>query len=367
MAVKGAKVSLIDESVRMAITLKPDIARTYPNVSALREDEPLLDLEPFDVSISNASYIFYAPRIRKVGADAKGDVGSKFKDAVKSIRKGSSVLYMLPVGLNGNAENIQIIEHVTGMSVSDGKDVSYYYMPANSQYAGGPEFSIGSIKAKQDNVLARVLHDPDIRKKVSFIDLNSSELAHVIRTLGHYSGIASVLEVCKKATADLGGSTFMESTFGDLYLDDVANGLYDLRIIGSSLDGGGPLMYLVNGTIRGIEGYLKHLIDNIRNALKLYDLKASRTKVSIAWALDPHEMRGDKIELLSVLEERIKDYIGDVERQQTHGFDPYNADKTTIALACSKSDFERMNAKKNNVTDLFIMKANPLCQIFVNK
>ena len=32
IAVKGSKVSLIDESARMAITLKPDIARTYPNV-----------------------------------------------------------------------------------------------------------------------------------------------------------------------------------------------------------------------------------------------------------------------------------------------------------------------------------------------
>ncbi|HEU4985045.1 MAG TPA: hypothetical protein VFT58_05345, partial [Nitrososphaera sp.] len=40
MAVKGAKVSLIDESLRNAISLKADIARTYPNVSSLVEDEP---------------------------------------------------------------------------------------------------------------------------------------------------------------------------------------------------------------------------------------------------------------------------------------------------------------------------------------
>ena len=32
IAINGSKVSLIDESVRMAILLKPDIARTYPNV-----------------------------------------------------------------------------------------------------------------------------------------------------------------------------------------------------------------------------------------------------------------------------------------------------------------------------------------------
>ena len=98
----------------------------------------------------------------------------------------------------------------------------------------------------------------------------------------------------------------MHGTFSDLYIDDVANGLYDLRAIGSSISGAGPLMYLVNGTIKGIEGYIKHLIDEIRDTLRKQDLKASRTKVAIAWTLDPNEMRGDKIEMLSSLETRLK-------------------------------------------------------------
>ena len=54
IAVKGVKVSLIDESARMAISLKPDIARTYPDVNSLIEDEPLLALQPIDIAISAA-------------------------------------------------------------------------------------------------------------------------------------------------------------------------------------------------------------------------------------------------------------------------------------------------------------------------
>jgi hypothetical protein len=123
IAVKGSKVSLIDESARMAISLKPDIARTYPNVSSLIEDEPLLDLEPIDVAISNASYVYFAPRVRKIGSDVKGDVTTKFKDAVKALKRGASVIYMLPTGVGGSNENIALIEHVTGMSVE--KEVSY--------------------------------------------------------------------------------------------------------------------------------------------------------------------------------------------------------------------------------------------------
>ena len=63
----------------MAIKLKPDIARTYPNVSSLIEDEPLLALEPIDIAINDASYVFFAPRIRKIGQDVKSDVTSKFE------------------------------------------------------------------------------------------------------------------------------------------------------------------------------------------------------------------------------------------------------------------------------------------------
>ncbi len=87
IALKGAKVSLVDDSAGMAISLKPDLARTYPDVNALIEDGPLLAVEPTDLAINNAAYIFFAPRIRKTGHDVKIDVASKFQDAIKHVKK----------------------------------------------------------------------------------------------------------------------------------------------------------------------------------------------------------------------------------------------------------------------------------------
>lgn len=361
LAIKGSKVSLIDESLRTAISLKADIARTYPNVSSLMEDETLLGLEPMDLAVSNASYLFFAPRIRKIGTDVKADVAAKFKDAVRALKKGSSVVYMLPTGVGGNNENMALVEHVTGMSMD--KDFSYYYMPASLLSATGSETLVGSVRSKQDGNLTKMLNDPDSRRKVSFVDVNSAELAHVIRTLSHYSGMASILEVCKKAVdSQILARELMHGTFSDLYIDDVTAGLYDLRIIGASLDGAGPLMYLVNGSVRGIEGYVKHLVDQVRGTLKKRDLKASRTKVAIAWTLDPHEMRGDKIDLMSALETKVRDYIGDVERHQGPTFDLYHTDKTTVVIACSKMDFEKVMSKNVQSEDLIVIKANPLCE-----
>ncbi|MGC1933072.1 MAG: hypothetical protein WA667_29205, partial [Candidatus Nitrosopolaris sp.] len=316
IAVKGFKVSLIDEAARMAISLKPDIARTYPDVSSLIEDEPLLALEPVDVAVSEASYIFFAPKIRRVGQEVKSDVTSKLRDATKALRKGTSVIYTLPTGIGGNNENMALIEHITGMTV--GEDIFYYYMPISHELISSQEIIVGSLKSKQDAEISKMLYDPDIKGRLNYIDIISAEFMHSIRILGHYTRMASVLEICKNINFK---SDPIHRAFSDLYIDDIANGLYDLRAIGSSLGGAGPLMYLVNGSIKGTEGYIKHLIDKIRDVLKKRDLKASRTKVAIAWTLDPNEMRGDKIEFLSSLESKLKDYIGDVERQPWSVFD----------------------------------------------
>lgn len=361
MAVKGFKVSLIDEAARMAISLKPDIARTYPDVSSLIEDEPLLALEPVDVAIGEASHIFFAPKIRKVGQEVKADVASKFKDAMRPMKKGSSIIFSLPTGIGGNSENIALIEHVTGMSV--GEDISYYYVPLSQEINATPELIVGSSKSTHDLEISKMLSDPDLKSKISFIDIISAEFLHSIRILGQYAQMASILEICKNFRDSNNRSEPIRRAFSDLYLDNIANGLYDLRVIGSSLAGAGPLMYLVNGSIKGTESYVKHLIDKVRELLKKRDLKASRTKVAIAWSLDPNEMRGDKLELLSTLESKLKDYIGDVERQSSSSLDLYPTEKVRIVIACSRTDYIRITSRSKQNSDFIVMKANPICEI----
>ena len=156
----------------------------------------MLALEPIDIAIKDASYVFFAPRIRKIGQDVKSDVTSKFRDAIRVLKRGTSVIYALPTGIGGNNENIALIEHVTGLSV--GKDVFYYYMPqCNSNVASSSEILVGSFKSKQDVQISRMLYDPDVRRKLSFIDIFSAEFVHSIKILGHYSSMASIFEICK--------------------------------------------------------------------------------------------------------------------------------------------------------------------------
>jgi hypothetical protein len=366
IATRGHNVSLIDESARMAIMLKPEIIKTYPSVSSLLEDEPLLELQPVDVAIKMASYVFFSPKVRKTGQDVRADISSKLRDVARSISPGTSFVFTLPTGVGGNTENIALIEHLTGFVI--GRDVYYYYMPITSlSELHQPDLLVGSSSSnKYDLHLLDLIQDQPQTGDSNIVDIYSAELAHVIRILEHYTGLASTLEVCKQTRSSGFPSQVLQNKYGELYIDEISNGLYDLRVVASSLSGAGPLAYLVNGTIKGIEGYVKHLIDRLRLVLKTAELKASRTRVIIAWTLDQNEMKGDKIELFSTMESRLKDYIGDVERRPGTSLDIYPTDKNTVVIACSKDDFGAISRTDSHNLDLIIMKANPVCEAMVN-
>jgi hypothetical protein len=355
MAIKGADVYIIDESTPSAISLKAEIAKTYPNVSSLKEDEPLLAMEPIDVAISKAQYLFFTPRIRKTGQDIKTEIHSKFKDAVTSLKKNSSVIFTLATGFGGNNENISLLEHVTGLQA--GKNISYFYYPLedlNQQ----PKI-IGSFNGKKDSVLSNLLTNNKKEKK--FVGISSSEHFHAIDTLSRFSSLCSILEVCKYAHDEITKNDLSSNDFQEIFLDNMINGLFDLKALGSSFEGSNSLMYLINGSVKGIDGYIKRLIDEIRGTLKKNDLKASRTKIALSWTLDQHAMRGDKIEMLQNLISKLRDYIGDVEAYEDPDFNLFHSDKTTIIVACSQFDFDKIEKSKKD-SNLIIIKANPICE-----
>ena len=87
IALNGGDVQIIDESTPSAILINQDIAKSYPSVQALKDDEPLLAITSIDAAISKAEVLIFAPRIRKTGQDIKIEINSKFKDAVSNVKK----------------------------------------------------------------------------------------------------------------------------------------------------------------------------------------------------------------------------------------------------------------------------------------
>ncbi len=352
---KGIPVSIIDDSSGMAITLKPDIAKTYSSVTSFIQDETLLDFEPFDVAINNASYIFFTPRIRKSWPDAKNHIGSKFQDVIKHVNKDSSIIYTVPAGFGVNNENITLIEHRTGLSV--GKNIFYHYMPISSIPSALFDAIIGT-KSELDSNLTSLLSGLDSSNRIKVVDIESAEYLYSIRILRHYGLMSPIFEICKFADNSYQSKIMENESYDEMYIDDLVGGLFDLNTILSSLTGISPLTLLVKGNIATVENYLKHLTEQIKIILKKYELKASKTKAIISWTFDPNEMRGDRLDIISRLESRLKDYVGDVERHDSL-FDFYSSEKKIIVVSCSKDDFDRLN-KNNPNSEIIIIKATPI-------
>ena len=354
MVINGAEVRIIDESSTSAILLNPEIAKTYPNVKSLKEDEPLLSMEPSKIAISKAEYLFFTPRIRKTGDDLKTEINSKFKAAIEELKEGSSVINCLPTGFNGNNDNISFLKHITGFEA--GKSISYFYFPIQDLNKI-PEV-VGSLKkTSEKKVLSLLKIDKKERK---LVDISSAEYLHAINTIQRFSSLCSILEVCKFVKNDTKHSVLFND-FRNIYLNDMITGLYDLRILGSSFESSQTLMYLINGSVRGISGYIKRLIDTIRITLKKNELKAARTKIILSWTLDANEIRGDRIEILNTIASKLRDYIGDIETSSGTA-DLFHHDKTTIVIACSNFDYNEI-MKSQTDEDIFVIKANPLCEI----
>jgi len=358
IALNGGDVQIIDESTPSAISIKQDIAKSYTSVQALKDDEPLLAMTSIDAAISKAQVLIFAPKIRKTGQDIKIEINSKFKDAVSCVKKGCIIVNALGTGFGGNSENMSLLEHVTGLKV--GKNISYFYYPISKEVT--KKSYIGSSDGKENEILKNLLSND---KQFNFLTLNSSEYFHAIDVLKRFSNQTSILEICKFAKDSVTKLDLSSEKLGEIFLDDLIEGLFDLRSLSSSFEGASSLMYLINGSMKGMDGYIKRLIDETRLILKKNELKASRTKILLLWTLDQHEMKGEKIEKLHELETKLKDYIGDVE-SISQPIDIFQNDKTTIVVICSKHDFDYM-MKNNKDNDLILLKANPLCQLISQK
>jgi len=217
---------------------------------------------------------------------------------------------------------------------------------------------IGTLNKTDDKKLLSLLAIGKETKK--FVEISSAEYIHGINTIKKFSSLCSVLEICKFVNSKTKSAKTFDD-FADIYLDDMITGLFDLRSLGSSFEGAQTLMYLINGSIRGINGYIKRLIDTIRITLKTNDLKAAKTKIVLLWTMDTNEMRADKIEMLKNLSSKLRDYIGDVETAED-GANTFYSDKTTIIVACSRTDYKKIQEIEKD-QDIFVIKANPLCKV----
>lgn len=363
-AVNGASVFIVDESNLTAILLNAEIARTYPDISTLQEDEPIMSFIPLQEAVSKSDLLFFAPRIRTQAHNIKANTQSLFKDAVESVKVGASVVFCVPVGIGGNSEYISILQHETGLEM--GSEVLYYYYPIED--GRNPPKMIGSADTKQNPALCALLRPPEPAGEASdFSTLAVSEYSHAMDVISRFAQISTAVEFGQFVPDEIKRNIAEDPRVGDLYIDGMIGGMLDLRLLELSLVHTKPLQRLASLYGKIIDSYVTRFVERIRQIVRRSGMRTTKTKMIVLWSFDPHLLRGDRNMMMQILIERLRDWLADVEFSSEMPRGILASDLPIAILPCTSRDFETaLRAQKEKPT-LLVIKATPLCDVVPNK
>jgi hypothetical protein len=331
-----AQVTIVDETLQMAMDLEPSFLKKNPNLQDVMSEEPLLSVKPVEHVLGEAQVVFFTPKLRRPSEETLIEAGSKLRDLARSLAKGVTLVNSLPTGPGGNSENIMVVEKATGLQI--GSTLTYAYMPLRPR------------DSKPAVISAAGLQDKGALQALGFTqnsqNVFSAELEYASGVME--SAVASVTEIeMAKRAREAKVSLQMPS---EVYLDEFARYLYELKAIQASEETGESIAYLAGATLKSFDNYVRYVVDETREVLKEKLLKASRTKISLLWNLDKYEMRGERLQVAESVQQRLRDYVTDVDvisavklRGSGELLDPL---KHNVVIICSKEDQEAFKAAK---------------------
>jgi len=353
--IDAASVTIVDDTLQMAMDLTPQLVKGNSSLQELLGGESLMGLKPVSQVLSEARLVFFAPKLKKTGDESIIESSTKLRDVASHVSKGSTVVNTLPVGVGGNLDNLSVIEKQTGMKV--GETINYGYCPIAPR--GQPGMTTLSVKMRA------AINPEEVGMKSNYGSIAASELSYVSSVLNRSAEIAVEVELMRKARA-VDRATMLTGVAGGVegkkYIDDLASFAYDLTAIQASEDVGEPLTYMAGAALRSLENDVRYIVDESRELLREMQLKASRTKVLVAWTIDKYEMRADRMRTAEGLVERLRDYVTDVSHVRSGAVDDVtDTFKHNVVIVCSERDRDWIKAMRKTVrgNEMTILNATP--------
>ncbi len=332
--VDRAQVTIVDETLQMAMDIDPAFMKKNPNLQEVMAEEPLLSFKPLEQVLGEAQVIFFTPKLRRPSDETLIEAGSKLRDLARYLSKGVTFVNSLPTGPGGNSDNILLTEKQTGLQV--GSTLTYSYMPLRP---GEPKPAVVS-SAGEKGPLQALGFTPNSQ------NVFSAELEYATNVME--TAVTSVTEIEMARRAREAKVSLQRAS--DVYLDEFSKYLYELKAIQASEETGESIAYLAGATLKSFDNYVRYVVDETREVLKEKQLKASRTKISLFWNLDKYEMRGERLQVAESIQQRLRDYVTDVDvvsRGRGKGgaelLDPL---KHNVVIVCSKDDWDLMKQAK---------------------
>ncbi|MEM3584567.1 MAG: hypothetical protein QW193_04725, partial [Nitrososphaerales archaeon] len=236
------QTTIVDENLNVGMQLKRDILERFDSIAALLEDEALLSLEPIEDAISKAKCVFFTPKIRIKEIEAKSVIGSRLKSIVKNLSKGTVFVNTLPTSYGGNQEIVSLIEKLTGLEA--GVSFNYIYAPLNPR-TNQPSV-LGSIKVNLDETLIEFLKSA-LTDSLKILPLHIAELLYSKQIIKKYNLMVTELELFEILNKEGKVALKNFTDAHEIYLENLVENLFDIKVISDALKTGEPMKYMVSG------------------------------------------------------------------------------------------------------------------------
>jgi len=349
--VDRAQVTIIDETLQMAMDIDPGFLKKNPSLQEVMAEEPLLSFKPLEQVLGEAQVIFYTPKLRRPSDETLIEAGTKLRDLARYLSKGVTLVNSLPTGPGGNSENIMLVEKQTGLQI--GSSLTYAYMPLEPRESAPAVISAAGMMEK--GPLQALGFVPNSQ------NVFSAELEYASSVME--TAVVSVTEIEMARRAREAKVSLQRPS--SVYLDEFAKYLYELKAIQASEETGESIAYLAGATLKSFDNYVRYAVDETREVLKEKQLKASRTKISLLWNLDKYEMRGERLQVAESIQQRLRDYVTDVDivsrAKGKGGADLLDPLKHNVVIVCSKDDWDLMKLakKEQRSVETTVISATP--------
>jgi hypothetical protein len=349
--VDRAQVTIVDETLQMAMDIEPVFLKKNPNLQDVMAEEPLLSFKPLEQVLGEAQVIFFTPKLRRPSDETLIEAGSKLRDLAKYLSSGVTLVNSLPTGPGGNSENIMLVEKQTGLQI--GSTLTYAYLPLRPRDSKPAVVSAAGLQEKGPLL--------SLGYSTNSQNVFSAELEYASGVMEAAVESVTEIEMARRARE----ARVVLQRRSEVYIDEFSKYLYELKAIQASEETGESISYLAGATLKSFDNYVRYVVDETREVLKEKQLKASRTKISLLWSLDRYEMRGERLQVAEGIQQRLRDYVTDVDvvsgskvRGGPGAFDPL---KHNVVIVCSKEDQESFKAVKKGLgnAEVTVISATP--------
>ena len=334
--VDKAQLTIIDETLQMAMDIDPAFLKKNPSLQEVMAEEPLLSFKPLEQVLGDAQVVFYTPKLRRPSDETLIEAASKLRELARYLGTGVTLVNALPTGPGGNSENIMLVEKQTGLQV--GSTLTYAYMPLRPRES--VPAVISAAGAGDKGPLQTLGFAPDSQ------NVFSAELEFASSVMETAVTSVTEIEMARKARE----AKVSLQRPSNVYVDEFAKYLYELKAIQASEETGESIAYLAGAALKSFDNYVRYAVDETREVLKEKQLKASRTKISLLWNLDKYEMRGERLQVAESIQQRLRDYVTDVDvvsrPKGKGGADLLDPLKHNVVIVCSKDDWDVMKLAK---------------------